>query len=227
MTTFNKFGDLLLHKRSAAGLTRKQLSGLTGISTTQIARYEGNQSEPTLSALIKLSNALNVSMLELIPSEEITQQNIGKHIVKYLDFYDILPAKLANALGIRSKLLCEIIDGKKIPSQDIIKKLSLLFKIDLNKEILRDNTIKAQNINVSDNNYTQQSKVKMSLNVIKGENNNLIINDNFTFEDEPELITNIKKAFLAYASDHADDYEGLEQNITDLDLTSLNIIFSK
>lgn len=60
------FGDILIKIRNLKKITRKELSEKSGISPTQIARYENNESEPTLSAISKLAEALEVSNTTLV-----------------------------------------------------------------------------------------------------------------------------------------------------------------
>jgi len=55
----------LLRLRSEAGLTQSQLAQASGVSLPQIARYERGESNPRMTALMKLSKALGVSVESL------------------------------------------------------------------------------------------------------------------------------------------------------------------
>lgn len=56
------FPSRLVRLRADAGMTQKELSKASGISVPQIQRYEMGTSSPRLSALVKLSRALNVEI---------------------------------------------------------------------------------------------------------------------------------------------------------------------
>ena len=52
--------------RKAQGLTQERLSELSGVHRVLIARYESGRLTPTARNLVRLSNALNVPVDELI-----------------------------------------------------------------------------------------------------------------------------------------------------------------
>lgn len=54
-------GDRLRTVRERRELTRKELSQVTGISETQLTRYEHGSSDPTANQLEKIADALSVS----------------------------------------------------------------------------------------------------------------------------------------------------------------------
>jgi len=78
--------ELNFHERLAAlrktrGLTQQALSEMVGMHISQIRRYEGGQSQPTLDAIRKLAIALSVSADMLLfetdergPDEELKLQ---------------------------------------------------------------------------------------------------------------------------------------------------------
>ena len=55
--------------RLARGMTQEELAKKTGVSQSQIARYENGDCEPTLDTLRKLSKELNCTLDELIGNE--------------------------------------------------------------------------------------------------------------------------------------------------------------
>ncbi|WP_284335437.1 helix-turn-helix domain-containing protein [Comamonas sp. NoAH] len=56
-----EFASRLLHARSDAGITQRELSEITGISTVQLSRYESGKSTPRPPVLMKLAKALAVN----------------------------------------------------------------------------------------------------------------------------------------------------------------------
>jgi transcriptional regulator with XRE-family HTH domain len=65
-TTVRELTDMAFHERVVAlrknlGLTQQALSDLTGIHISQIRRYEGNTSQPSLDALKKIAVALSTT----------------------------------------------------------------------------------------------------------------------------------------------------------------------
>jgi len=67
----NNFGDILkvIYKlyeaRTAAGLTITQLEELSGVSKSQINRIENGQSDPTVTTICMLAEALGVNPYDL------------------------------------------------------------------------------------------------------------------------------------------------------------------
>ncbi len=57
----SSFAERLLHARSDSGLTQRELSEKTGISTVQLSRYESGKSAPRPPVLMKLAKALSVN----------------------------------------------------------------------------------------------------------------------------------------------------------------------
>ena len=61
-----KFNERLKKYREDKGLTQVQLSELTGITTRQIQKYEGDKARPRLDAAEKIAKALNITTDELL-----------------------------------------------------------------------------------------------------------------------------------------------------------------
>ena len=55
----------VFEKRAAAGLTTTQLAELSGVSKSQINRIENGLSDPTVTVICMLAEALNISPYEL------------------------------------------------------------------------------------------------------------------------------------------------------------------
>jgi transcriptional regulator with XRE-family HTH domain len=61
----NTAGDVLLERRTAAGLTQRGLADLAGVSQAEIGRIETHRSQPTLPVLGRLLDVLGT---ELVPA---------------------------------------------------------------------------------------------------------------------------------------------------------------
>lgn len=59
-------GEAMRNARESRGLSRKQLSDLSGVSPGQIRYYEVNHVAPTLYPLIELADALHISIDEYV-----------------------------------------------------------------------------------------------------------------------------------------------------------------
>ncbi|MFS8514879.1 MAG: helix-turn-helix domain-containing protein, partial [Planifilum fulgidum] len=68
--------------RIKKGLSIKELSVITGISTTSISKMENNHSRPSLPNLRTLAQALDVSVAYLGCFENLPEQTIGQRIRK-------------------------------------------------------------------------------------------------------------------------------------------------
>jgi transcriptional regulator with XRE-family HTH domain len=63
------FPSRLIHIRKAQGLTQQGLAEASELHVNQIKRYEAGSAQPTLEGLIKLAQALHVSLDELVFEE--------------------------------------------------------------------------------------------------------------------------------------------------------------
>lgn len=59
-------GESIRKYRKEKGWSQRKLSELSGVSHTQIANYETNRTKPTLETIVKIANALNVNIAELL-----------------------------------------------------------------------------------------------------------------------------------------------------------------
>jgi transcriptional regulator with XRE-family HTH domain len=60
------FGEKLKALRDNAKLTQSELADKTGLSLSIIRDYEQGKKEPTLASAVKLADALDVSVAELV-----------------------------------------------------------------------------------------------------------------------------------------------------------------
>ena len=63
---FSHLGVTIQRLRKAAGYSLTELSGESGVAKSIISRIEKNETNPTLSTLWRLSQALNTSLGEII-----------------------------------------------------------------------------------------------------------------------------------------------------------------
>ncbi len=93
------FADRLATLRKEKGLTQQQLAEQVGLHQTQIHRYEGGTSEPSMDALRRLARALAVSVDELVfePSERGADEEFRQHF-EALRTFDEDERKIARAL---------------------------------------------------------------------------------------------------------------------------------
>jgi transcriptional regulator with XRE-family HTH domain len=62
-----KIGDMILAARKAKRLTQEQVSARAAISRAQIANIETGRTEPPISTLRRIAQAIGVPLRDLIP----------------------------------------------------------------------------------------------------------------------------------------------------------------
>jgi transcriptional regulator with XRE-family HTH domain len=65
-TAVVKIGDNLKRQRIRKALTQEELARRAGLTTASVARIERNETEPRMSTLRKLAQALKVDPAELV-----------------------------------------------------------------------------------------------------------------------------------------------------------------
>ena len=63
-------GEIIQQARVKKGYTQEQLAELAGVSLQHIGEIERGQGNPTLNSLVKLSDALDISLSELFENSE-------------------------------------------------------------------------------------------------------------------------------------------------------------
>lgn len=63
-------GQVIKNYRVSKGLTLQALSSLSGVSKSMLSEIENNKKTPSIDVTLRLSNALKVSMLNLIANEQ-------------------------------------------------------------------------------------------------------------------------------------------------------------
>jgi transcriptional regulator with XRE-family HTH domain len=66
MAVMVKIGDKVKHERIVQTMTQEQLAYKAGISPAALVRIERNQSDPHVSTIRKLADALGVDARELV-----------------------------------------------------------------------------------------------------------------------------------------------------------------
>lgn len=110
------FGKRLARARAASNMTQRELADAVGITWSQISRYEAGKASPRLAVLMKLAEALGVSLDDLSASpdsddgREITLNLTAQESAKIEEFaraeglsFDAAIQKIMMA-GIKSKL---------------------------------------------------------------------------------------------------------------------------
>lgn len=87
------FAKNLIALRKAKGVSQRDLSKKTGISTRMIAYYEGRSSIPNISILRKLAEALDGTVSELVEPNESEKKNgnLNTRTIKKVKIIEQLP----------------------------------------------------------------------------------------------------------------------------------------
>jgi transcriptional regulator with XRE-family HTH domain len=111
----SNFDKNLQEIRKKKGLTQAQLANITGLSRRMIGHYETMVKRPSLDNVIKIANALDVSIDELLgiskTSSKLKEPEISYNTMKKASVIDKLPVKdqekifsLINELAKKNKL---------------------------------------------------------------------------------------------------------------------------
>ena len=79
-------GTTIKHLREAKGLTQLQLADKIGVSSKTVSKWETAKGLPDISLVEPLSQALGVSIMELMSGETIINKNISSNIL-FSKFY--------------------------------------------------------------------------------------------------------------------------------------------
>ena len=71
----NDIGKFIQEIRKEKGLTQKELAELIGVSDKTISKWENGNSSPDTSMLMSLSEALEITVNELLSAEKISPEN--------------------------------------------------------------------------------------------------------------------------------------------------------
>lgn len=85
---FEKIGKRIHNLRVEKNLTQEYLSQKVGVNVSHISNIENNRVKISLSALIAVANALNVTVDYLLENEYVTDSGIDSQIIKKLAGFD-------------------------------------------------------------------------------------------------------------------------------------------
>lgn len=92
-----KIGEFIAYNRKKKGLTQEDLGDILGVSNKTVSRWENGNYMPDLSLLKPLSEALDITLNELLTGEKIAPKNIEEVAEKILiNTLDYTRSKIAN-----------------------------------------------------------------------------------------------------------------------------------
>lgn len=80
-----KFPDNLKTIRKARGLTMKQLADLIGLTESSISQYEAGRRQPDNEGLLRLAEALDTTVGELLGETKKESTSIGDELMDILE----------------------------------------------------------------------------------------------------------------------------------------------
>lgn len=121
----NNFAEKLANLRAQKGLTQRQLGEMAGVAWSMISKYESGQSKPRLKVLMRLGDALGVSLKELQGEEEDRPgvelyEGFSSRLLELRHNKKISIRLLAKKTGIDASVLTEFELGETTPSTDDI-----------------------------------------------------------------------------------------------------------
>lgn len=125
-----KFAQKLATLRAKKGLTQRELGAMVGIAWSMISKYESGQSLPRLKVLMRLAEALGVTVDELRASIAEAKNDIriyegfSSRLVVARSSAGLSKKKLAELAGIDQETLTEFELGSLFPSPDDVINLS-------------------------------------------------------------------------------------------------------
>ena len=100
----NDIGKFIQEIRKEKGLTQKELAELIGVSDKTISKWENGNSSPDTSMLMSLSEALEVTVNELLSAERISPENYSMKAEE-----TIMTLMKENEAGRRTHLISQVI----------------------------------------------------------------------------------------------------------------------
>lgn len=100
----NDIGKFIQEIRKEKGLTQKELAELIGVSDKTISKWENGNSSPDTSMLMSLSEALEITVNELLSAEKISPENYSMKAEE-----TIMTLMKENEAGKRRHLISQII----------------------------------------------------------------------------------------------------------------------
>lgn len=126
----DSFGSRIATRRAELGLTQRELAAKSGVSWSQISRYESDQASPRLKVIMKLAEALglNVDDLQLALSKKPNKLKIyegfSSRLVAARTRALFSKKKLSEITGIAKDDLADMELGVLLPSPDDVLKIA-------------------------------------------------------------------------------------------------------
>ena len=75
-------GTAIKHLRETKGLTQADLAAQLGVTSKAISKWETAKGFPDITLIEPISKALNVSVMELMSGDKITNQNVASNLLR-------------------------------------------------------------------------------------------------------------------------------------------------
>lgn len=120
--------------RKAAGLTQADLADKIGINRATLSKYESGDIEPSISMLVKISNALDVSINELCNfNNTVNTSSIGERIKEARRQAGLTQKKLGELCGIAEPTIRRYELGKLNPKIETLQKIADALDVPVNE----------------------------------------------------------------------------------------------
>jgi transcriptional regulator with XRE-family HTH domain len=134
----NNFAEKLANLRAQKGLTQRQLGEMAGVAWSMISKYESGQSKPRLKVLMRLGDALGVSVKELQGEEESRPtvelyDGFSSRLLELRCRKKISLRLLAKRTGIDVSVLNEFEHGELSPSTDDLYDLAEALEVSVSE----------------------------------------------------------------------------------------------
>lgn len=114
-------GEKIKYYRNQLNLSQEQLAQKSELSRNAIYNYENDKRVPTMDILIKISNALDVDIEELIGREKIIYSDAMKEIEKLIEKYPEHESEITETVDNLSWCIFYIYMKKGCNNRDIAK----------------------------------------------------------------------------------------------------------
>lgn len=183
--------DRIIKRRLELGFSQTDLAKRAGLKPPAISQYESGNRNPSYEALIKLSNAMNVSTDYLISGKEILFNNINdKNTKVLLKILDILPAEQKDKLLEYAISLANVNYSNSFPVlNDSLEYSNYILKNMTNSEIPIDIYKITEELNIK----ILREKIENGSEgiLIKGKENIIILNEIITNEQRKKFTISI------------------------------------
>lgn len=120
-----EFGSKIKFFRENLGLTQKQLADMIGVTAVTITRYEQNKREPDINTLLKISTALNVSLLDIIQEKDNNStSDLEKYnkLIEATSIYEALEILFCENFYLKQRL--SLVTSSEKEKEDILETMA-------------------------------------------------------------------------------------------------------